>query len=214
MVRRYVLTALAAFAGLECALLYAAPQAGLISPSWELDVEFMDPQRITISTPAGNQTYWYVLYRVINRTGKDVKFLPSFRIVTNTLKVVDAGDGVHPTAYDAIASRHRVDFPNFAPPAKVTGLILQGLANARESAAVFKTFDPEASSFKVYMGGFAGEKVRVNNTAFDPNKEESESNSRFFLVQRTLEISYDLPGDSQTRAYARPIRRDRQWVMR
>ena len=214
MVRRYILTALVVFAGLECATICAAPQAGLISPTWELDVEFMDPQRITISTPAGNQTYWYVLYRVINRTGKDVRFFPSFRIVTNTLKVVDAGDEVHPGVYDAIASRHRVDFPFFAPPAKVTGLILQGATNARESAAVFKTFDPEASSFRVYMGGFAGEKVRVNNTAFDPAKEESEVNPRSFLVQRTLEITYDLPGDPQTRGYAKPIRRDRQWVMR
>lgn len=205
---------LVTFAGSGCATLLGAPQAGLISPSWELDVEFMDPQRITVSTPTGNQTYWYVLYRAINRTGKDVRFFPSFRIVTNTLKVVDAGDGVHPAVYDAIASRHRVDFQNFAPPVKVTGLLLQGAANARESAAVFKQFDPEASSFKVYMGGFAGEKVRVNNTAFDSAREESEDNPRSFLVQRTLEITYDLPGDPTTRAYARPIRRDRQWVMR
>ncbi len=214
MIRRSVWTVLVLFAGLCCATISAAPQATLISPSWELDVEFMDPQRITISTPNGNQTYWYVLYRVINRTGKDVRFLPSFRIVTNTLSVIDAGDGVHPAAYDAIAARHRVEFPNFAPPAKITGMILQGVANARESAAVFQTFDPQASSFKVYMGGFAGEKKRENNTAFDPTKEESEDNPRSFLVQRTLEISYDLPGDANTRAYARPIRRDRQWVMR
>lgn len=191
-----------------------APQAGLVSPSWELDVEFFDPQRISVSTPTGTQTYWYVLYRVINRTGKDVRFFPSARIVTNTLRVVDAGDGVHPSAYDAIAARHRGDFPFFAPPVKVTGLILQGAANARESAAVFQQFDPEASSFKVYLGGLAGEKVRVNNTAFDPALPESEENPRSFLAQRTLEISYDLPGDRNTRAVAKPIRRDRQWVMR
>jgi hypothetical protein len=201
-------------AGGNSPTLEAAPQAGLISPSWELDIEFFDPQRITVSTPTGTQTYWYVLYRVINRTGKDVRFFPSARIVTNTLRVVDAGNGVHPSAYDAIAARHRNDFPFFAPPTRVTGLLLQGPANARESAAVFQPFDPEASSFKVYLGGVAGEKQRVNNTAFDPTKPESEDNPRFFLAQRTLEISYDLPGDANTRAVAKPVRRDRQWVMR
>lgn len=214
MNRRYVLSATVLFAGLGCAVIVAAPQAGLISPSWELEVEFIDPQRITVQTATGSQTYWYVLYRVINRTGKDVRFFPSARIVTNTLRVVDAGDGVHPSAYDEIAKRHKSDFPFFAPPTKVTGLLLQGAANARESAAVFQAFDPEASSFKVYLGGLAGEKVRVNNLAFDPAKEESEDNPRSFLAQRTLEISYDLPGDPNTRAVAKPIRRDRQWVMR
>ena len=214
MIRRLVLTMVVLFAGVGALSTLAAPQAGLISPSWELDVEFFDPQRITVSTATGDQTYWYVLYRVINRTGKDVRFFPSARIVTNTLRVTDAGDGVHPAVYDKIAELHRKDFPFFAPPVKVTGLILQGAANARESAAVFQSFDPEASSFKVYLGGLAGEKERVNNTAFDPSKKESEDNPRSFLAQRTLEISYDLPGDPNTRAVARPIRRDRQWVMR
>jgi hypothetical protein len=211
---RHVLAVAVLFASVIAPPLVAAPQAGLISPSWELDIEFFDPQRITVSTPTGTQTYWYVLYRVINRTGKDVRFFPSARIVTNTLKVVDAGNGVHPSVYDAIAARHRGDFPFFAPPTRVTGLLLQGAENARESAAVFQQFDPEASSFKVYLGGLAGEKVRVNNTAFDPTQQESEDNPRSFLAQRTLEITYDLPGDPNTRAVAKPIRRDRQWVMR
>lgn len=191
----------------------AAPQPGLVPP-WELHIEFFDPQRITVPTASGEQTYWYVLYRVTNRTGKDVQFFPSFRIVTNTLFVVEAGDGIHPSAYDLIAARHSKEFPFFAPPTKVTGLLLQGVQNAKESAAVFRTFDPAASSFTLYMAGLAGEKVRVNNPAFDPSRPESESNSRSFLMQRTLAVAYDLPGDASTRSMARPIRRDRRWVMR
>jgi hypothetical protein len=214
MIRRLALAKLLVLAGFGGPADAVSPRAGLISPSWELDIEFADPQRITVNTPTGPKTYWYVLYRVINRTGKDVQFFPSARIVTNTLKVVDAGNGVHPDVYDAIGARHRLDFPFFAPPTRVTGLLLQGAANARESVAVFQPFDPEASGFKVYIHGLAGEKVRVNNTAFDPTREESEDNPRSFLAQRTLEISYDLPGDRNTRASATPVRRDRQWVMR
>jgi hypothetical protein len=213
MVRRLLLTlcVLSSMPGVGAVL--AAPQPGLVPP-WQLEVEFADPQRITIQTAAGPQTYWYVLYRVINRTGKDVQFFPSFRIVTNTLFVVDAGDGVHPAAYDRIKEIHRADFPFFAPPTKVSGLLLQGVENARESAAVFKTFDPAASSFKVYFAGLAGESQRVNNPAFDPKQPESKQNPRSFLMQRTLEVSYDLPGDAVTRSMAQPVRRDRKWVMR
>jgi len=206
-------------AGLALALLgswaWAAPKTGLTGGSWELDVEFADPQRITVPLADGTEeTYWYVIYRVINRTGRDVAFFPSFRIVTSTLRVVNAGEGVHPSVYDRIAALHRQQFSFFAPPGKVTGLLLQGQENARESAAVFKTFDPEASSFTLYMTGFAGNIERVANPAFDVQKPESDDNPRSFLFRRTLAIMYDLPGDPQTRASAKPIRRDREWVMR
>ncbi len=194
---------------------WAAPKAGFVGRSWELDVEFADPQRITVPTAdGGEETYWYVVYRVTNRTGQDVAFFPSFRIVTNTLRVVDAGDGVHPFVYDRIAAMLRKQFPFFAPPAKITGTLLQGRENARESAAVFKTFDPQASSFTLYMSGFAGHVDRQRNPAFDPNKPVSDENARSFLFRRTLSVVYDLPGDPQTRAFARPIRRSREWVMR
>jgi hypothetical protein len=207
--------ALAIAGGWAWAAPKAAPKAGLIGGSWELDVEFVDPQRITVPLPGGGEeTYWYVIYRVVNRTGRDVAFFPSFRMVTNTLQVVDGGDGVRPAVYDRIAALHRQQFPFFAPPAKITGTLLQGQENARESAAVFKTFSPEASSFTLYMSGFAGRIDRQTNPAFDVSKPESDDNPRSFLFRRTLAVMYDLPGDPQTRASATPIRRNREWVMR
>jgi hypothetical protein len=195
----------------------AGPRTGLVPKSWELHFEFEDPQRITIESPTGEAvTYWYVVYRVINRSGQDVLFLPTFSLVTDTGKVVDAGENVNPLAYDRIAARHRgqPEFAFFAPPSKVTGLLLQGEANARSSAAVFQQFDPNASSFRIYVTGLSGERVREPNKAFDPDKPISEQNPQAFLLSRTLEITYDLPGDSETRAAATPKRRTRAWVLR
>ncbi len=193
----------------------AAPKTGLVTGTWDLAIEFTDPQRLTVPMAGGrSETYWYVVYRVVNRTGQDVQFFPSFRLVTNTLDVVDAGDGVHPSAYDRIAALNNREFPFFAPPAKVSGLLLQGEENSRSSAAVFKAFNPEASSFTVFMSGMSGQVERVNNPAFNPKSPEGEANPRSFLFRRTLAVQYDLPGDAQTRAYATPIRRNREWVMR
>ena len=192
----------------------ANPSPG--SRSWQLDVKFHDPQRIQLRLPgeAHYTTYWYMLYEVTNNTGQDRPFFPSFRLVTETLKVVEGGADDHPLVYDAIGARHKEEFPFLAPRTKVVGSILQGDANARASAAVFRTFDPDADVFTIYAAGFSGEIERLPNPAFDAKEEESPDNPRFFILRRTLAIRYELPGDATTRSKATPIRRTRQWVMR
>jgi len=207
--RRFALLLFGVWTGVSGAL-QAAPEAGWVSRSWTLDFEFYDPQRITVN----GTTYWYVLYQVTNRTGKDVDFFPSFRLVTDTLQVVEGGTDVNPLVYDTIAARHHREFPFFAPPAKITGLLLQGEENARASAMVFGTFDPSAAGFTIFAGGLSGEVTRLRNPAFDQTQPESDANPRSFLLRRTLAITYGLPGDTLSRSLATPIRRSREWVMR
>lgn len=195
---------------------FAAPRATGGANTWQLDVSFHDPQRLTLRLPGDRKetTFWYMLYEVTNNTGRDRQFYPSVRLVTDTLQVVEAGADIHPMVYDVIAARHKQEFPFFAPPTKVTGLSLQGKQNARASAAVFGDFDRQASNFTIYASGFSGEVHRVANPAFAVNRTESEGNPRFFTLRRALAITYDLPGDPSTRDRATPIRRTREWVMR
>ncbi|MFQ5415308.1 MAG: hypothetical protein ACE5E6_12700 [Phycisphaerae bacterium] len=194
----------------------AAPEAGLSANTWQLDFAFRDPQRFSIRLPgdAADTTYWYMLYVVTNNTGRDVMFYPSFRIVTDRLQVVEAGANIHPRVYDAIAARHKKDHPFFAPPSKVTGLLLQGEDNARTSAAVFRAFDDNVDAFRVFAAGLSGDVTRVANPGFDPARPESDANPRFFVLRRTLALSYQLPGDAETRSRVAPVRRSRAWVMR
>lgn len=194
--------------------LAAAPQADLISTAWQLDFNFQDVQRITLTPPGESApvTYWYLLFQVVNNTGRDVEFYPSFDLVTDTLQVVKGGDNVGPAVYDAIALRHRSEYPFFAPPSKITGPLLQGEANSRASAAIFRPFDPLAASFTVYVAGLSGEVTRVSPPVKRPAPQGMDDAA--FVLRRTLAIAYDLPGDIATRPYATPARRSRQWVMR
>lgn len=194
----------------------AAPKTGYGTTSWQLEVEFHDPQRLNLRLPGETapRTYWYMLYRATNATGKDRAFFPSVRLVTDTLQVVEAGANISPHVYDFIIARHKREYPFLVPPAKATGLLLQGKENGRASVAVFAAIDPQASSFTIYAGGFSGEMLRIPNPAFDPKQDASETNERFFVLRRTLATKYDLPGDPATRDNARPIRRTREWVMR
>ncbi len=203
-------------AGSLAGLAIAAPQAEVASTKWQLDLTFEDPQRIILTLPGQETpaTFWYVLYTVTNNTGKDIQFFPSFRLVTDTLKVVDGGDEISPSVYESVLERHRAEFPFIAAPSKVTGPLLQGEENSRTSVAVFKDFDSEASDFTIYVGGLSGEMTRVANPSFDASKPESETNPRSFSLRRTLAITYDFPSDTISRHAAQPVRRSREWVMR
>ncbi|MHC4063725.1 MAG: hypothetical protein ACYSUI_04395 [Planctomycetota bacterium] len=194
----------------------AAPEPSLSPQSWELDFEFRDPTRITLTLPGDSQptTFWYLLYSVTNNTGDEIEFYPSFHLVTDTLQVVEGGSNISPRVYEAIRARHKKEHPFMVDPPAVFGLLKQGEDNRLTSAAVFRNFDPEASHFTIYVGGLSGELARLSNPAFDPLKAESDKNSRSFVLRKTLAIEYDLPGDSRTRARAVPTRVKRDWVMR
>ncbi|MCH7994256.1 MAG: hypothetical protein IIB57_07405 [Planctomycetes bacterium] len=194
----------------------AAPQAQLVSMAWQLEFEFHDPQRIDVALPGDSRptTYWYVLYQVTNNTNREVDFYPSIQLVTDTLQVVSAGDTIPLRVYDAIARRHGREYPFFVPATEAAGRLLQGEENARASAAVFRNFDRNASSFTFYVAGLSGEIERIANPAFDAKKEESPENPLSFLFRRTLAVKYDIPGDPVTRSGAVPQRRSREWVMR
>ncbi len=194
----------------------AGPRAKPTTTSWTLDFSFHDPQRITLTLPGDRHetTFWYMLFDVGNETGRDVAYYPTFRLVTDTLQVVEGGGAISPSVYDAICARHRKEYPFLVVPSKITGPLLQGRDNARASVAVFRQFDPIANSFTIFVGGLSGEIVRVANPSFDATQEASDANPRFFILRRTLALRYDIPGDPDTRKLAKPIRRSRDWVMR
>ncbi len=199
-----------------CGHVAAAPRAELGTTAWQLDFKFHDPQRITLRLPgdAHSTTFWYMLYEVTNNTGRDRGFYPSFRLVTDTLQVVEGGADISPTVYDALAARHKDEFPFLAPPASVTGLLLQGEENARASVAVFRMFDKAANRFTIYASGLSGEIQRIGSPTLRASREKPGTSSSSFVLRRTLAIQYDLPGDPKTRTRATPIRRMREWVMR
>lgn len=194
----------------------AAPKPSLVPKSWELEFDFHDPTRIAVTLPGETKptTFWYLIYTVTNNTGREVGFYPQFALVTDTFKVVHAGDEVSPTVYDAIRKRHNKQHPFLTPPLKAGGKLLQGTDNARTSVAIFRGFDPQASQFTIFVAGLSGEIVRVPNPAFDSARPKNEKNLQFFTLRKTLAIEYDIPGDLASRKRAAPVRAARRWVMR
>lgn len=211
------ITALCAMGlGMVPVAMLAAPRGRSTATDWQLDLAFHDPQRISVQLPGDREqsVYWYLLYTVTNHTGQDRGFFPSFRLVTDTLQVIEGGADINPRIEDRIVARHKGQYPFMLPPAKAPGMLLQGEANQRTSFVVFRDFDKKASSFGVYAGGLSGVIDLRPNPAFDSSKPESQTNARQFLLRRTLELQFDFPGDSVTRARSVPVRQNRRWVMR
>ncbi len=193
-----------------------APKPSAAPRAWQLDFEFHDPGRIEVTLPGHNQptVYWYLLYSVVNETGRDIEFYPTFDLVTDDLEVIEGGSGVHPAVYAAIGERYAKLYPFFVHPRQAGGTLQQGEDHKRTSAIALPDFDPHASRFTVFVGGLSGEMTRVPNPTFDPEQPESDNNPRVFVLRKTLAVTYELPGDAESRNLAIPSRVQREWVMR
>lgn len=197
-------------------IVHAGPQPAEAPKSWELNFRFQDLQRIAVTLPGRSEpaTYWYLLYSVENRTGKAQEFYPTFEIVTDTLNVVESEIGVSPEAFRAIQRRWKN--PLLLEGSRINGTLLAGEDRAKQGVAIWPDFDPKAKDFKVYVSGLSGETTKVANPAFDPAKPEEGRNKRFFLLRKTLEIPYRLPGGPDARHLAVPerLKEEPVWVMR
>jgi hypothetical protein len=198
------------------AVAFAAPQPSIVPKGWELNFRYRDPERIAVTVPGRSEpvVYWYMLYTVENRTDEARGFYPTFTIVTDTLNVVESEIGVSPEAFRAI--KRRWADPLLLAASQINGKLLVGEDRAKRGVAIWPDFDPKAREFTVYVTGLSGETTRIANPAFDAEKPVGPQNLRFFILHKTLEIPYRLPGGTEGRSIAVPQRLNREpvWVMR
>jgi hypothetical protein len=192
------------------------PEPSPMPVSWELDLRFLDPQRIEVQAPGapGPEVYWYMVYTVTNHTGRTQRFFPTFQLVTDDLRVVNTDMGISALVFDAIRERHRYTHPDLVHPTKAIGDLLTGDDNALESVAIWRGVDSDAHSLAVYVAGLCGEARQMKNPTFDPARPEGPENPKQFTLRKTLEIRYNLPGDAAARALVEPERVGVRWLMR
>jgi hypothetical protein len=191
------------------------PEPSPTPMSWELDIRFVDPQRIEVQLPGERRSrvYWYMLYTVVNRGQSAQRWHPTFEIVTDNFNVIQADVGVSPLVYEAIAARHKLTHPYLRTPVEAIGTLRVGEDNAVESVAVWPRLDPGVESFRVYVEGLSGETRYVPNPAL-PQDAAAAEKPDFFTLRKTLEIRYTLPGSPRARAIAEPARVGVRWVLR
>jgi len=197
-----------------------APKPNIVPVSWQLEFTHEQPRPITLRTAGAKQarTYWYVLYQVANRTGDDRIFVPEFVLYTDTGEVLRAGAGVPTAVFTAVQKRH--NNPLLKNLADITGRLLQGADNAKDGVAIWTDFDPAARGFDIFAGGLSGERAKVKLPA-PVMVEEKDAEGKVRQVARnevilakTLQLTYDLPGEAPARPSIAPELVAKKWVMR
>jgi hypothetical protein len=175
---------------------------------WTLQFKYEDPAPIVVTTPEGKRAvYWYVLYTVTNDSQEDRLFVPSFTILTDTVKVFKAG--ICPSVFEAIKAQRKVPF--LEDPAAVLGKVRVGPDNAKTSVAIFPPLDPKTDKFTIFVGGLSGEYVERPKPGA---KADTPADERVLRLYKALALEYDLPGDESWLNLDKPKFTGKKWTWR
>jgi hypothetical protein len=210
-----ILTVLAMGLTASCPL-RAAPKPAIVPPAdtWQMDILIHgDPQRIVVQFPGFDQpkVFWYLPYTISNNTGRDVDFYPDFEIFTDTFKLYKAGRGVRKAVFNAIRQRYNDTIPLLEPEELITGRILRGEDNARDSVIIFEDIDPNATSVKIFASGLSNESTTIESPIY---KNPATGKGKGILLKKTLMLQYQMPGDAYSPDQKVMLYRSRQWIMR
>jgi hypothetical protein len=208
-----------------CGLLWVgpattAPKPSEISSSWELDFEYDHPKRIEVRVPGETQprAFWFMLYRVVNQTGADQVFSPELALYTDTGQLLRQGSGVPSAVFQEIQRIY--NDPLLRKQSNMVGRLLQGTDNSKRGVAIWQDIDPNAGAFSVFFSGLSGETVEVDlpvpieYTVTDITGEEQVIQRDSLRLTRTLQLQYDLLGETGSRGPGSIRFRKRSWVMR
>ena len=194
----------------------AAPKPSLVPEPgiWQLDFELHgDPKQIQITLPGDTQPriFWYLLYTVTNNTSQEVEFYPQFDLFTDNFLLYHAEDTAPKPVFEAIHQLYRHTLPLLEPQEMVTGKILIGEDNARDSVAIFTDFDPNANSAKIFTAGLSNETVTVDCPV---NVNSNTKKPEKILLRKTLMLQYRVPGDQYNPKNRAMLYSSRDWIMR
>ncbi|MBP7049794.1 MAG: hypothetical protein KBE65_02155 [Phycisphaerae bacterium] len=191
----------------------AAPEPAMVQRAgqWTLDVRCERLQQLVLPWgPGGEQRFWYTIITVTNRTGMDADFYPKCDLMTDTFQVLPAGKGVPPVVFDMIRQRHASQYPLLESLQRVPNRILEGEDNARDIAVIWKDFDPQATSLRLFIGGLSNETAVVSH----PVAVDADGNPVPIYLRKTLEMDYTLRGDPALRSSVEVVYKGQSWVMR
>jgi hypothetical protein len=158
---------------------------------WVLDFTFKPVRIVEVDDGRKKHRYYYLYYRVVNRTGKPRTFVPQFTLVTDTGKRYEDTAGL-PQALAKIQKKEdpnvevhgAVDINGIIPPSKK-----EGVDDVVTGAAIWENIDPHADAFKIYVRGLSDGYQLVTPPGADKDKR--------VIRDKTLRLDFTRPGDER-----------------
>lgn len=200
-----LLAALAALLLVAMPTAKAYPEPNPASTTWKLDFTWEKPRPIVIRDIEGvYRWYWYMPYKVVNKTGQEVLFIPQVHIATDTGSIIEAGKNIPASLFPKI--KEQLNNPLLDSPTQVVGPLLQGEDYARESVFIWPADaeQEDPAQMSVFIAGLSGDTQAI----VDPETGEK------ILLRRTLMLNYELPGNAPTPQNQAVVFKESQEVMR
>ncbi len=193
----------------------AFPKPSLVPgpKDWTFNVVFDQPRQITLTVPGETQPkrFWYIILTLTQApTAGEAPFYPACDLVTDSLKVTQAGKGVTTAVFDQIKRLHQGQYPFLEWIEHCNTKVLPGQDNARDVAIIWQDFDPKAKSVSLFVSGLSNETVVIPH----PVKVDAQGNPEKVLLRKTLALEYGIGGDAALRSVANLAFKEKNWVLR
>ncbi|CAN5506676.1 hypothetical protein BH09PLA1_BH09PLA1_20000 [soil metagenome] len=208
------LASLAAFVVTAC--LCSPTRAGHPVPSvypvsWELKFEHSKAKRIVVEVPGSStpQAFWYMTYTVSNPTDQEQSFLPQFEMLGRDGKVTRSDNNISPKVFESIKLRERNNALQNA--LQIAGPLRAGEDQAKEGIAIWPEPDTRMGTFTIFVSGLSGEIAELKDDNGQPIKDK---NDQPIILRKTLEATYQVPGDEMYPGEDAVNEKSESWVMR
>ncbi|MDY7108542.1 MAG: hypothetical protein SYC29_07875 [Planctomycetota bacterium] len=184
---------------LGCAV-WAFPEPALVPYRWELD--FQPGELRLYVDPIDETAWWYFTYKVVNNTGDDQLWAPSFVLFTDAGEILTSGRDVPTRIEEDITSL--IGNELLLMQNEAIGELFQGPEHAREGVVVWPAREIEVNELSLFIAGISGETARIAN----PLTGEE------LILRKTLQRDYLIRGKAITRG-SEPIEfLQQRWVLR
>lgn len=200
----FIVAAVVVCLGLTPGRLSAAPEPAPVPIRWELTFDPGPLRVMTVNVDGAQAAYFYFTYKVINSTGEDLFFTPTFEMFTDDGDLIRSGRDV-PEAVTAHILR-RLRNPLMEDEIDIQDRLLQGPENAREGLVVWPVRNMRVDEIKVFVRGLSGETKTIQR----PDTGEPVT------LRKTLMLVHEVPGEIDPTS-SRPLTRREdltRWIMR
>ena len=195
---------------LSC-LAVAVPEPAIVQKpgDWTLDVRFENPQQMVLPG-AVQERFWYIIFSLTNKSGKDVDFYPQCDLLTDTLQLVPAVKGTSAILFEKIKARHQGRYPFLELLENAGEKILQGEDNAKDIVVIWPDFDPNAKSVSFFISGLSNETIAIDS----PTEKDQDGKPAKVYLRKTLQLTCSIAGDPKFRSDQKLKFESKRWVMR
>jgi hypothetical protein len=202
------------------------PEPSLYPIEWELKFDHKTPRRIVVDDPRSGRrnAYWYMTYSVTNPTDKPVEFTPSFQLLSQNSKSFDpvrSDLAIPPAVFQTIFNREGNKF--LESHHKIQGTLNPGEEQSRDGVAIWPEPQTRMGKFDVFVGGLSGEYTILKKkdgkfTQIDLKKAAEElkgvPEADRLTLRKTLQLTFQVPGDEVRPGEDPVIKKGQKWVMR